>query len=47
MIYTAQLFIGGEYLIDLFEIDIKESEMGEIADAVFCEMRFNGTNFIL
>ncbi len=47
MTYTAILTIDNDLQIDLFEIDVKKSEVEEIHDAFFCEMRFNDFNIYL
>lgn len=47
MTYTAKLFVDGEFVINLFDLEVEKSEIKDIEDAVFCEMKFVGFNFIL
>ena len=47
MKYNAKLFIDGDFVINLFDLDVEKSQIKDIEDAVFCEMRFNKFNFIL
>jgi len=40
MIFTVQVIIDENLIIDLFEVDIPREEMMNVSDAFNCEMKY-------